>query len=365
MVKLRKMNDYYLKLGQVKASLEEAYSSNDVMLGIDYLIDRARQLKMPIAICLGLGSNASSHDGCNYLEEYLSHVAMKPGVAICCAAGDECLSGRHAAGMATEGDTPAALEIVSGEDALNGRGFPVHIWNNQADRLAVSIESPTGEKTRQFPAAPGTKYKTGFILEPSSVEVEYFFPNPKSGAQFTWIKIFKPTPGIWKISVYGEKVMDGTFDAWLPRSGFTEDSLRFVKPSSYGTVTPPATALGVITVGACDALTRSLCPESSWGPTRLPSLAPDLVAPGDKVAGVFPDGPGTLTGTSAAAALAAGACALMLEWGIVNARMLSINTALIKAYLIRGCELDESLERPNHMWGYGILSLYKTFLNIR
>jgi subtilisin family serine protease len=364
-VKLRKMNEYYLKLGQVIESLDEAYSSNDLMMGIDYILNRARELKMPVSICIGLGSNASSHDGYNYLEEYLSHVAMMPGVAVCCAAGNECMSGRHADGVIAKTEDTFELEVAVGQDAVNGRGFPIHIWNNQTDRLSVSVTSPTGEKTRRFPAATGTTYTTSLIMEPSTIHVDYYFPNPKSGAQFTWIKIFKPTPGIWKITLYGDRILDGGFDAWLPMQGFIEPSIRFVRPSSSRTAVPPATGLGVITVGSYSALSKSLSPFSSWGPTRLPSLAPDLVAPGENVQGIFPDGPGTMSGTSAAAAIAAGACALMLEWGITNDHLSSINTALIKAYLIRGCEIDPSLQVPNEKWGYGMLNLYNTFLNIR
>jgi hypothetical protein len=364
MVKLRKMHEYYLKLGQVAESLSDAYSSNDLMMGIDYILTCARELKMPAAICIGMGSNASSHDGYNYLEEYLSHVAMMPGVAVCCAAGGECLSGRHASGSLAKAEDIQELEVTVGQDAQSGRGFPIHIWNNQTDKISVSVTSPTGEKTRRFPSVVGAAYKTSLIMEPSSIEVEYFYPNPKSGAQFTWIKIFKPTPGVWKVAIHGDRVLEGGYDAWLPRSGMTEDSIRFLKPSSSRTVTPPATALGVITVGAHSALSGALYPESSWGPTRLPSLSPDLTAPGENVAGVFPDGPGSMSGTSVSAAIAAGACALMLEWGIVNERMPSINTALIKAFLIRGCDMDKNLESPNPMWGYGRLDLYKTFLNL-
>lgn len=49
-----------------------------------------------------------------------------------------------------------------------------------------------------------------------------------------------------------------------------------------------------------------------------PRMAPDLVAPGVNVGGIFPSGYGTKTGTSVAAAITAGASALLLEWGIVQ-----------------------------------------------
>ena len=76
-------------------------------------------------------------------------------------------------------------------------------------------------------------------------------------------------------------------------------------------------------------------------------------------------GPGNvltaLTGTSAAAAVTAGAAALMLEWGIVRGRRLTIGTLEIKQLMIRGAGRSRSQLYPNRVWGYGILDLYAAF----
>ncbi|MDR1541477.1 MAG: S8 family peptidase [Clostridiales bacterium] len=363
-VKLRKMHEYYMNLGQVPETQENAFSSNDLMLGVDYIVTKAAELGMPVSICIGLGGNASSHDGYNYLEEYLSHVSQRPGVIICCAAGNECIASHHASGSLKNAGDSFNLDLTCGETAQAGRGFTIHIWNGQSDRLAVSLTSPAGEKIRRIPAATGTAHTFNLILETSRVTVEYFFPNPKSGSQFTWIKVFDPAPGIWTVTIYGERITDGHFDAWLPITGFVDPSVKFLSPSSDCTITPPGTAMGIITIGSCSALTRSLAPESSWGPTRLPSLAPDLVAPGVEVRGIFPDGEGTMSGTSAACAVASGACALMLQWGVANGNMYSMNTPLAKAYLIRGADKDPGISYPNEQWGYGRLNLLSAFQNL-
>jgi len=91
--------------------------------------------------------------------------------------------------------------------------------------------------------------------------------------------------------------------------------------------------------------------------------APDLVAPGVSVGGVFPTGYDEMTGTSVSAAITAGACALMFQWGIVDDNETALNTERIKAHLIRGCVRDSLMEYPNPQWGYGKLNLYNT-LNI-
>jgi subtilisin family serine protease len=123
----------------------------------------------------------------------------------------------------------------------------------------------------------------------------------------------------------------------------------------------PATAFGIITCGAYNAGTNSLYINSSWGPTATMALKPDLVAPGVNVGGVYPNGYGTMSGTSAAAAITAGACALMQQWGIVNKNDISMSTYDIKAYLIRGCSRIQTINYPNVQWGYGSLNLIGTF----
>jgi len=76
-------------------------------------------------------------------------------------------------------------------------------------------------------------------------------------------------------------------------------------------------------------------------------------------------GRGTMTGTSVAAAITAGACALLLQWGIVQKNDVSLNTFRIKAFLIRGCKRDQNTKYPSFQWGYGILDLFNTFNQMR
>ena len=72
-----------------------------------------------------------------------------------------------------------------------------------------------------------------------------------------------------------------------------------------------------------------------------------------------------MTGTSAAAAITAGAAALLMEWGIIQQNMPTINGDLIKSLFISGCRRDENISYPNIKWGYGKLDLYNTFLSLR
>jgi subtilisin family serine protease len=94
-------------------------------------------------------------------------------------------------------------------------------------------------------------------------------------------------------------------------------------------------------------------------------LKPDFTAPGVDVGGVYPTGYGKMSGTSVAAAITAGAGALLLQWGIVNQNDISMSTYHIRAYLIRGCSRSETIVYPNQQWGYGSLNLLQTFSRMR
>ncbi|MDR3239764.1 MAG: S8 family peptidase [Clostridiales bacterium] len=363
-VKLRKANAYHCNLRQIPLSQENAYSANDLMMGVEYIREKAHELQMPVAICIGLGGNGSAHDGNNYVEEYLSRIGELPGVCVCVAAGNECIAGHHAQGFIAQRGGFFDLDVQCGESAQVGSGLMVYIWNNQIDRLSVSIASPYGEQIPKVESKPGLIYESHMTLDRSNVVIEYYFPNPRTGSQLTWIRIYTPTPGIWRITVYGDIILDGTFNAWVNITGFCDPSIRFTSPSSFCTVTTPSTTPGVITVGAYSAENMELYEKSSWGPTRLPATAPDISAPGVQTLGTYPDGHGAMSGTSVAAAITAGACALMLEWGIVQRNEPMLNTYLAKAYLIRGSERDAKMHYPNEQWGFGKLNLWNMFMNI-
>ena len=72
-----------------------------------------------------------------------------------------------------------------------------------------------------------------------------------------------------------------------------------------------------------------------------------------------------MTGTSVSSAVAAGASALMFEWGIVEGNAPVITGNRLRTILIRGCSRDETRQYRNPQWGYGKLNLIKTFNTFR
>ncbi len=357
-VKLKTARPYVRRNYLVPDDNENVYESSALMLGIEYIIKKAKQLGRPVAICIGVGTNSGSHDGNTLFEQYLGVISNITGVCVCAAAGNESQKRHHARTTVSSSENPVSIEINSGQ---NQSGIYVSLLSSASDRISVSLRSPTGELVGRIPAQGGTSYTTRLLLERSRVTIEYYFPLSLSSGQATVIKIENATRGIWTINLYGDIILDGTVDAYLPLSSIGYDDVQFASPDPNYTIVVPGTASSVITCGAYNDVDNTLFINSSWGPTRLPMTSPDLVAPGVNVLGIYPGGEGIMSGTSVATAITTGACALMLQWGIVEGNAPTLDTFQIKGYLIRGCQRDGSSNYPNLQTGYGRLDLYNSF----
>ncbi len=361
-VKLKEAGSFIRNNYLVPEDNRNVYESTSVMLGIEYILQKARELNRPVAICLGVGTNLGSHDGTTIFEQYISTVSNITGVCICAAAGNESQERHHARVTLSERGSTVDIDINNENQQSS---IYLSILNSASDRISVSIRSPTGELIARTPARAGTTYTSRLVLERAKVTVQYFFPLSVNSGQATIIKIENATPGIWTVTLYGDIILDGTIDAYLPISSIGYEGIEFLEPDPNYTVTVPGTSTAVITCGAYNDEDNSLYINTSWGPTRLPASSPDLVAPGVRVTGIFPTGEGIMSGTSVATAITTGACALMLQWGIVEGNAIALDTFQIKGYLIRGCERDDNRSYPNFQWGYGKLDLYNTFNLIR
>ncbi len=361
-VKLKNARPYFRELYLVPPEQENVYESSAIMAGIEYILTKARELNRPVVICIGVGTNLGGHDGFSLFEQYISEVAGLRGVCVTIAAGNENQAGHHMENTLKTTGEEQNIDIRAGENAGN---IYISIWSSVSDRISLSVRSPTGELIGPLPAESGANLSTRLVLEQAGVSISYYFPVEGSGSQLSIVKLYNATPGIWTIIVRGDIVLNGTYHAWLPITGFVSPTVEFLTPSPYTTVVVPATAFGIITCGAYNSVTNSLYIRSSWGPSRLPLLAMDLVAPGVDVGGIFPTGPGNMSGTSVANAITAGACALLLQWGIVDKNDVAMSTFQARAYLIRGCGRNENITYPNPQWGYGTLNLLQTFYLMR
>lgn len=353
-VKLREgkqcLRDYFLVN-------EEAvtYQSTDVLQGVQYCRRVANELGKPLSILIGLGCNEGGHDGSSISEQYLSQVGAQEGNVVTVAAGNEANAAHHYLGMIEEEEDSENFEVIVAEGE---RGLTLTIWDQAPDKIEISLVSPGGESIDRIPARVTQTQEVQLVLEETRVYIEYQLFEGRTGDQAIFVRLQDPTPGIWTFTIYGELIVNGRFDAWLPRIGWISPDTKFVQPDPYTTVSIPSTSTQTVTVGAYNHINNSLYLASGRGLTRDYELKPDLVAPGVNVIGpVLGGGYGTMTGTSVAAAHVAGASALLLEWGIVRGNDMEMNTQRVNNYLIRGARRRPVIEYPNREWGYGELNL--------
>lgn len=340
---------------------EPAYQNNDIIAGVRYLFQVSVQLNLPLVICLGVGTNYGAHNGTGLLEEYLDSISSAPNIIEVCAVGNEGSSGHHYRGSVTGGGV-SSLEINVGE---NETGFDVFTWVAAPDKMTVSVRSPLGQSTTKIPILQNRVQEFQFNLERTILRVTYLYPDPHTGGERISLSFETPTPGLWNISVYGEIIIDGIYDMWLPRRGFINEDTRFLQSVPDITVQVPSTPLYIISVGAYDYIDDSVYIASGRGPTTQNFIKPDFLAPGVNVQGPSINGGFTsYVGTSTAAAITASAAALLLEWAVVEGNLRSMNTRIARGILIRGARRKSGVSYPNNIEGYGRLDLQASIANI-
>lgn len=338
---------------------EPVYQETDIMMGIRYLLTLAREIQAPVIICIGLGTNQGAHSGRSALANLLTNNTSYWGIYTAAAAGNEAGKAHHYLGEAPDGDDYTTVEIIVQE---NTQGFTLELWGSPPEIYSVGFESPLGEVIRRLPARINFRDTVDFVLEKTRIFLSSEVVQTVSGDQLIFFRFINPTPGSWKIRVYATEGDSGIFHMWLPISGFSSPDVIFLRPNPDTTLTAPAAAEALLTTGAYNAYNDSLFLNSSRGYTRNDTVKPDIAAPGVDVFGPSPGGGFvTKTGTSAAAAITAGACALVIEWGAGRTPPRIFNQAEMKAMFIRGARRSPERIYPNREWGYGILDVYRIF----
>ena len=358
MVKLKPAKNY---LKEFFAIAQDAvcYQENDIMTGIQYLVELAERLKLPLVLCLALGSNQGDHMGYTPLDLTLQRLGTVPGIVCVTAAGNEAGKAHHYLGDVTGYTQPASVEILVPEGCP---GFFAELWGFPPELFSVGFRSPSGEIIPRIPARLGQMQNIPFFLDRTHIELYYEVIQSTSGSQLIFLRFVMPTPGIWTIQVYASGNTRSEFHLWLPISGFVSSNISFLMPDPYTTITAPGNSPYVITAGAYDAYSKSIYLNSGRGYTRNQQVKPDLCAPGVKVSGPgIRDSYVQRDGTSVAAALTAGSCALLMEWGQKLPFSRYLSTYEMKNLLIRGAIRNPDLFYPNREWGYGTLDIYQVF----
>ncbi len=346
-VKLKQAKPYLRNFYQIP---EEAvcYAEEDIIYGVEWLLSVAHREKLPLVLCIALGSNQGNHTGRTVLSRYLDGIAQIPGVCVVTAAGNEGGRGHHFSGEVASGNYEE-VEISVGEGVT---GFTTELWAVEPDLFTIEIISPAGEVIPRIQGRASFNRRYPLYFEGGTIDIQSNLFDQSVGTQGIWIRFAGTAPGIWRIRVYAEGEFSGAFHMWLPITPFLSAETGFLRPDPYVLICDPGAAREVLTFTAYNVVNGALYPSASYGYTADDRVKPDLAAP---------KGEELYEGTGMAAAFGAGSAALLFESAMLRTEYNILDTLVIKRLFIAGAERD-GMKYPNRGWGYGKLDVYGVFL---
>lgn len=337
----------------------EVFQEDDVMMAIAFAIRLAKELGVPLSICVGIGSSQGAHLGTNALSQYVDYVANFSQVSVSVAAGNEGNTRNHSTGIFSQEREKIVTELRVAE---REQGFTMEFWGEPPEIYELSIQSPTGEILEVSSSIGSRTQELSFVFVETKVYVNYILIERQTGYSLVYIRFFHPASGIWKIFTQGKNKQNVQFHMWLPVEGLISQDTYFLEPSPYTTVTAPGDARNSITATAYQHRDGSIYIAAGRGYTPNGMVTPHLAAPGVNVkVPLVRGGFGTRSGTSISAAQTAGIAALLFEWAIIRNNQPFFTGSSVKYYLQRGARREENMQYPNPEWGYGRVDLYHTF----
>lgn len=357
-----------VKLKQAKRGLREfflvpedkiCFQENDIMLGVEYLINVAEELNRPIAICMALGTNNGGHDGLGKLSDLLSSYSQKSGVSVVIAGGNEVNGRNHCEGGIDPSIGYADVELMVGG---SNPSFLMEVWGSANSGISINVVTPTGEEFTSLRYGDYDSRRIDFPNDESTVWLNNIALEPDTKDELVLFRFRTPVEGIWKFRILSEHDGMSSYNIWLPVRYLIPEDTYFLEPSRNTTIVSPGNSIRPITVGAYDMHSGGIYSESSRGFSRINIIKPDFVAPGVYVRAPFLENSyGYASGTGVSSAYLTGVTALFLEWGIVRENLLTMSTINIKNYLIQGARRKELMDYPNNVWGYGSVNIHAVF----
>lgn len=361
-VKLKEAKKY---LKDFYAIREDAlcYQENDIMLGLKYLNHLAQQRKMPLVICIALGTNFGGHNGTTPLSLILDFYSRVLNRSVVIGTGNEAAKRHHYYHRFADRNSTSSAEIRVGNGVT---GFVTELWSVLPNVVTLSITSPSGERTRQVSLRQGYRYHFVFTFERTEVDVEYRLFLENNDSQLIFMRFHNPAPGIWRINVEPIQMSEGEYHMWLPMEEFLSGEVYFLEANPDNTLTEPGTSRHAMTVAYYNSDDNAVDINSGRGYTRDGIIKPDFAAPGVNITGAgIQKNFVTRSSSSAATGITAGAVALLLEWIMQQPGARGVSASQIRTIIVLGANRQPQAEYPNEEWGYGTMDLYRSLDTLR
>jgi subtilisin family serine protease len=335
------------------------YDSTRIAQAVEYLLTVADQLgrerglngPMPVSINISLGPNGHAHDGSAAVNRWIDHALVKPGRAVCVAAGNAgqeapaftgdigFVMGRiHSSGRIAASRLSVTMDwIVVGNGTADLSENEMEIWYEPQDRMAVTLISPAPGSQRIGPVKPGEFVENRQLSDGTFVSIYNELYSPANGANYISIyltpRLKRPFIGVksgeWRVVLEGMDIRDGRFHAWLerddPRPIERRNQVNFMAVPSFfsarsnvdrNSVSTLGCGERILSVGNYDSVRRRANISSSQGPTRDDRSKPEVLGPGTHIVAANgfagPDDAWIgMTGTSMASPYVCGVAGLM------------------------------------------------------
>ncbi len=329
--------------------------STQLMRGIKFLIDKAYELNKPLVINISFSTNDGAHTGNSLLEQYIEIVSTVQRVNIVVAAGNEGDRAHHVGGELV-GEQEIRFNV-----GIDERLLIIQLFKSFLKDIDLNLISPSGTSSGELRLTnalnQGRIGNTQYIVfntgpTPFSIDGEIIILLSGVGEETI-------ASGIWTMDMTTNENVLGSYDMWLPIAEGLNIATRFLRPSTDNTLGIPGTVADVITVGSYNFINSTISPFSGRGNEELDPVKPDLVAPGENIESSTPGGGfEPRSGTSMATPHVAGACGLLMEFGIVKGNDPYLYGERSKYFLLKGANRSRiDVQYPNNSWGYGTLCL--------
>lgn len=351
----------FRKIYQVNIN-EPIYNVASIFAALRVISNYALTIRDPIVVYLPLGSSLGNHKGATLLERYINSLALLNGFTIVTVTGNERNTRRHASGTLRPEYPIKTIDL----DVAPGQGtLIVDIWVDLPNVVSIDIISPSGDNTGVMNYSTNTYTTHTFVFENTTVTLLYFIPEEGTGDQNIRIIFQNLQPGIWRLRFLGNQIIGGNINVWLPQGGLTLPGTQFNPADPYGTITSPGNSPFIITAAAYNQNNNNLVDYSGMAFISGYINPIDVAAGGENALTTAPNNEiAIISGTCVAAAIVAGACAMLFEWGIVQGNDKNLYTQTLKTYLARGVNERPGDIYPNPQWGFGMLNVLRLFDNI-
>lgn len=353
-VKLEGIRESTLELLGLDRNLKNVYQVSTIAAAINYLSDLQVQLKKPMVVYLPLGSNFGGRDGGTILERFIDNITDRRDFSVVTNTGNQGRGETHASGIIENTGDIKDVFITVGELQ---KSLALTIYIKRPDIISFSITSPLGNSTSKIPIPTLEEQNKYLVFEENGISIRYLAQERVTGSVNLNIIIYNTVERVWKITLFGDYIVNGLYDSYLLQSELLKEGTRFLEYDPNTTLLTPCTSSNISSTSCYNQLNNTVIETSGKGLPRSGKIEPVLTIGGVNILTTGINNSLILgTGSAMSGAILAGAVALIYQWGIVDGNLPELYPPRIRNLLISGTVRDDNKVYPNNEWGFGKLN---------